>query len=109
MDAIARHAQDRPDAKALVHGERVVTWSELDRRANRVARLLQRRGVGVGDCIAVALRNSIEFFELIAGGARLGAIVMPVSYRNKRDEVEYLVDDAKAKVVIAEVDLAEEF
>ncbi|HEY2331486.1 MAG TPA: AMP-binding protein [Acidimicrobiales bacterium] len=109
MDAIAQHAKDRPDAKALVQGDRIRTWRELDRRANQTARALQRLGVGPGDCVAVALRNSIEFIELIGGAGRLGATVMPVSYRNKRDEVEYLIDDAKAAVIIAEPDNAEVF
>lgn len=109
MDPIAQHAQDRPDAKALVQGDRSVTWSQLDRRANQAARMLQRQGVVAGDRVAVALRNSIEFFELIGGAGRLGATVMPVSYRNKRDEVEYLVDDAKASVVVGEPDIAEAF
>ena len=41
--------------------------------------------------------------------ARLGATVMPVSFRYKRDEVEYQVDDAKAKVVVAEPANRDEF
>src|SRR5271154_3161338 len=102
MDPIAQHATDRPDAPALIHGERTLTWAELDRRANQAARALSRLGVDPGQVVAVALRNSIEFFELIGGAGRLGATVMPVSFRNMRDEVEYLVGDAKAAVVFGE-------
>jgi len=109
MDPIAQHAQARPDAKALVHREHTRTWSELDRRANQAARALRRLGVGPGDVIAVALRNSIEFFELIGAAGRVGATVMPVSFRNMRDEVEYLVGDAKAVVVFGEPENAEVF
>lgn len=104
-----RHAQERPDEPALIQDERVVAWRELDRRGNQAARALQRRGVAAGDRIAVALRNSIEFFELIVGAGRLGATVMPVSFRFKRDEVEYLIGDAKAGVVIAEPTIAAEY
>jgi long-chain acyl-CoA synthetase len=109
MDPIAQHAQDRPDATALIHRDRTRSWAELDRRANRAARALQRLGVGPGDVVAVALRNSIEFFELIGGAGRIGATVMPVSFRNMRDEVEYLVGDAKAVAVFAEPDNGEVF
>jgi long-chain acyl-CoA synthetase len=109
MDPIQRHAAERPDALALVQGDREVTWRELDARSNQVARALARLGVGADDRIAVALRNSVEFFELIGGAGRLGATVMPVSFRFKRDEVEYMVDDANAKVVVAEPENAEEF
>ena len=104
MDPIAQHAHDRPDALALIQGDRTRTWSELDRRANQAARVLQKSGVGPGDVVAVALRNSIEFFELIGGAGRIGATVMPVSFRNMRDEVEYLVEDARAVAVFGEPD-----
>jgi long-chain acyl-CoA synthetase len=109
MDPIQVHASERGDTPALIQGERIVTWRELDARSNQVARALARLGVGPGDRIAVGLRNSVEFFELIGGASRLGATVMPVSFRFKRDEVEYMVDDSKAKVVVAEPDNAQEF
>jgi long-chain acyl-CoA synthetase len=109
MDPVHLQAAQRPDTAALVHDDRALTWRELDARANQVARALAARGVHPGDRVAVALRNSIEFFELIAGAGRVGATVMPVSFRFKRDEVEYLVGDAKAVVVIAEPANAAEF
>src|SRR5262245_32667461 len=109
MDPIAQHASERPDAPAIVLGDRTITWQQLDRRANQVARALRRTGVEPGDRVAVSLRNSAEFFELIGGAGRLGATVMPVSFRYKRDEVEYQVSDAKAAVVVAEPDNADAF
>ncbi|HEX5586777.1 MAG TPA: AMP-binding protein [Acidimicrobiia bacterium] len=102
MDAIQQHASQRGDAAALIQDDRTVTWRELDARGNQVARALRRRGVGEGDRVAVGLRNSIEFFELVVGAGRIGATLMPVSFRFMRDEVEYMVDDAKATLVIAE-------
>ncbi|MBW8824746.1 MAG: AMP-binding protein [Acidobacteria bacterium] len=107
MDPVATHAEQRPDEPAVIQGDRQLTWRQLDERANRIARALRRRGVGPGDRVAVSLKNSIEFFELLAGAGRLGATVVPVSYRFKRDEVEYMVEDSVAKVVIAEPENAE--
>jgi long-chain acyl-CoA synthetase len=104
VDPIAQHAQVRPDAKALIHGEKTQTWAELDRRANQAARALQRFGVGPKSVIAVGFRNCCEFFELIGGAGRLGATVTPVSFRNMRDEVEYLVDDTHPVAIFAEPD-----
>src|SRR5271154_7203393 len=104
MDPIRQHAHDRPEATALLQGDRTRTWSGLDRRVNQVARALQRLGVGADDVVAVALRNSIEFLELIGGAGRIGATVMPVSFRNMRAEVDYLVGDARAAAVFAELD-----
>ena len=89
---------------ALILGDRIVSWRELDARGNQAARALAGQGVTAGDRVAVALRNSIEFYEIVVGAGRLGATVMPVSFRFLRDEVEYLVDDAHATLVIAEPD-----
>jgi long-chain acyl-CoA synthetase len=109
MDTLQAQAQANPDQAALIHGDRYVTWGHFDRRANQVARSLAGSGIGPGDRIAVGLRNSIEFFELIAGAGRLGATVLPLSFRLKRDEIEYMVGDTKAKLVIAEPANAAEF
>ena len=46
-------------------GEQTITWRELDRRSNQLARVLADRGLGVGDRLAVCLRNSLE--HLLAG------------------------------------------
>lgn len=104
MDPVALHASERPDDVALIAGERQVTWAELDRRGNQAARALRRRGVGPGDRVSVAFRNSIEYFDLMVGAGRLAAIVNPVSFRFMRDEVEYMVGDSQAKVVFGEPD-----
>ena len=109
MDPVREYARVRPDAAALIQGDRIVTWRMLDARGNQVARALQQRRVGAGDRVAVALRNSIEFFELLVGAGRIGATVLPVSFRFKRDEIEYMVSDSRAAVVVAEASNAAEF
>ncbi len=47
--------------------EQTISWNEIDRRSNQVARVLADRGLGVGDSLAVCLRNSID--HLLAGFA----------------------------------------
>ncbi len=109
MDPISQQSEASPSTPALIQSDRQLIWVELDRRANQVARALSGRGVQNGDRVAVALRNSIEFFELVAGAGRVGATVVPVSFRFKRDEIEYMVGDSKASVVIAEPANAAEY
>ncbi len=109
MDPLETFAHQRGDEAALIHDDRVVTWRAFDARANQVARALAARGVGPGDMVAVGLRNSIEFYELIAGAGRLAATVVPVSFRFKRDEIEYMVGDCGAKVVVAEPENGAEY
>ena len=104
---IAAHAQARPDAIAVVADDRRMTYAELDARANKAARAFMARGVQEGDRVAVALRNRPEFIEAATGAARLGAQVIPLSYRYKRAEVEAIASDSNARLIVAEADARE--
>lgn len=104
---IAANARARPDAPALVDGDRRFTYAQLDSRVNRAARAFRRLGVAPGERVAVALRNRAEFIEAAAAAGRLGANVIPLSWRYKRDEVLAIVSDAKARLVVAEADAGE--
>ena len=101
---VAAHALVNPDKLALVARNRRLSYAELDRRANQIARAFQRLGVVEGDRVCVALRNRVEFLESATAAARLGAIVIPLSWRFKAEEVRAIVDDAEARLVVAEAD-----
>jgi long-chain acyl-CoA synthetase len=104
---VAAHARARPDRPAIVAGERRISYAELDARANRAARAFRRLGVVPGDRVAVALRNRPEFLEAAVAAARLGAEVIPLSWRFKRDEVLAIVADGRPRLVVAEAEAGE--
>ena len=104
---IAAHARERPDALAIVAGNERITYAELDRRANQAARAFARRGVKEGDRVAVTFRNRPEFLIAANAAARIGAEVIPLSWRYKRDEVHVIVTDASSPLVVAEADAAD--
>jgi fatty-acyl-CoA synthase len=95
-DLIAKRAELSPDKVALeeVATGRAVTYAELDDRAARAAALMAARGVGEGDRIVLLCRNRIEFFELLFGCARLGAILVPLNWRMPPAELDALIADA---------------
>jgi long-chain acyl-CoA synthetase len=101
---IASHAAARPDAPAIIFGEERMSYAELDASSNQAARAFASRGVGEGDRVAVALRNRPEFLVAANGAARLGAHVIPLSWRYKRTEVEAIVADSNTKLIVAEAD-----
>jgi long-chain acyl-CoA synthetase len=101
---IAANAEARPDATAILFGDERTSYAELDRLVNQAARAFAKRGVGAGDRVAVALRNRPEFLIAANGAARLGAQVIPLSWRYKRAEVESIVTDSNAKLIVAEAD-----
>jgi non-ribosomal peptide synthetase component F len=73
-----------PDAIALVHEDRSLTYKDLDRRANQLAQYLLRQGVGVESLVGICVERSIEMLVgvlgvLKAGGAATGVLAGAVS------------------------------
>jgi acyl-CoA synthetase (AMP-forming)/AMP-acid ligase II len=72
-------AQLAPDKLALADSQRSVTWGELDRRINRLARALIARNVSPGDKVAVLGVNSVSYLEVMLATVRAGACTVPLS------------------------------
>ncbi|MBV9410982.1 MAG: AMP-binding protein [Acidimicrobiia bacterium] len=99
-------ASDNP---ALISGDRMETFSQLDDRSDRLAVVLEKRGASAGVPIAAVLPNSIEFFEVAMAAAKLDAPFLPINWHLKPDEISYIVADAGVSVVVDgsyEVDIA---
>jgi long-chain acyl-CoA synthetase len=94
------HGVERAEHPALIQDERVLSWSELYRRAGQVANGLAASGVGAQDRVAFLDKNGIEHFEVFFGAALLNAVCVDVNWRLAPPEVEYIVNDAEAKVLI---------
>ncbi|KUI07629.1 long-chain fatty acid--CoA ligase [Mycobacterium lehmannii] len=95
---------ERPDAVALIAGDRTTTFGDLHTRSSRVAQALRAAGVGFGDRVAFIEKNGIEFFEVACALSKLGAVVVPVNWRLAPPEMLHIIDDADAKVVIVGAD-----
>ncbi len=98
-DIIRVHGVERADNTALVLGDRHQSWGELLDRSSRVAQGLRAAGVGVQDRIAFLDKNGIEHFEVFFGAGMLNAVCVDVNWRLAAPEVEYIVNDAAAKVL----------
>jgi bile acid-coenzyme A ligase len=75
----------KPDDLALVFAaedgsEREISWRELDERSTQVARALAEMGLGLGDRLAIGLRNSPEHLFAAFGGWKLGSVVVPLRW-----------------------------
>lgn len=99
---LKQHAEVQPDAPAVSCGEARLTYAELHRRTNRIARGLQQMGVKQGDLVTLGLPNSVGFVEACYGIWKLGATPQPVSFRLPKGELEAIIELANTPVVIAE-------
>ena len=107
------HAASRPDHPAVImagSGKRL-TYGEMDKAANRFARLLRSRGLGHseggGDAFGVLLENRAEYYVLNWGSQRIGTMLVPVSTRLTGPEISYILRDSEAKVLITSTRFAE--
>lgn len=108
-DISANNARRYPQKRALVDGDRVHTWSQVDDRARRLASLLLHRGLSPGDRVAVIARNCIEWPEISFGLAKAGLIAVPVNIRLAPDEVAHILDDSGARAAIVHADQHDKF
>jgi len=99
-DMWERIAERFPDAPAQIHGERVISWADFDRRADGVAAALLDAGLQHQDKVAHYLYNCSEFLE--ASFAMFKAALVPVNtnYRYSIDELAYLWTDADVAAVV---------
>jgi acyl-CoA synthetase (AMP-forming)/AMP-acid ligase II len=93
-------AEQIPDAPALVHGDRHITWSEFDRRANGVAAALLDGGAVEQDKVAQYLYNAPAYIESMFASFKAGLVPINTNYRYQDDELVYLWDNADCVAVV---------
>lgn len=95
----ARLAPDR-EAWVDVNTGRRFSYQQFNERANRCAHVLAGLGVAKGDRVAVLAMNSIEFMETFFGLAKLGAVCVTLNWRLTPAELEFILKDAGATVLV---------
>ena len=106
-DALRRTALRLPTKSAIVCGATHWTYAEFDALVTRLAAGLARIGVGQGDKVAVLARNSHGFAALRFALARRGAVMVPINFMLKADEVAYILRHAGARTLATDSGLAE--
>jgi len=106
---IERQAALNPDAVAVICGERSLSYEELNKRANRLARSLNRLGVGAEDRVAISLERSLEMMIALLGVLKSGGAYVPLDPSYPRERVGYMLEDSRSKIVLTEQRLAASF
>ena len=87
------------DRVAIYHDGETITWGELDRQTNRLARAYEAIGVGQDDFVTIALPNGIEFFKSTIATWKVGATPQPVSAKLPKFERDQIVDVGNPKLI----------
>ncbi len=98
-------ARERPDKLALLFepsGHRL-TFQELERLANRAANALLALGLRKGDCVAFCIENSANLIAATLGAQRIGLYYVLVSTKLSRGDLDYILADSVAKLLVLSV------
>ena len=106
-DVLRRTALRVPAKTAVICGKTQWTYAEFDALVTRLAAGLARIGVLQGERVAVLARNSHGFAALRFALARLGAVLVPINFMLKAEEVAFILRHAGARTLATDSGLAE--
>jgi fatty-acyl-CoA synthase len=104
---LERAAQVYPNRIATVHGPIKRTWAETYGRCRQLAAAFQKRGIGLGDTVAVMLPNLTEMFEVHFGVPMAGAVLNTLNVRLDAEMIAFMLEHGEAKVLITDREFAE--
>jgi nonribosomal peptide synthetase CepB len=103
VELFRQQVERAPDAPAVMAGDRVWSYAELDRWSGRLARALTDRGVRRGDRVGVVLERSAEVPAAWLGVWKAGAAFVPVDPGYPADRVAFMLTDAEVTAVVCRV------
>ncbi|WP_342653063.1 non-ribosomal peptide synthase/polyketide synthase [Pseudomonas sp. F3-2] len=96
-----RLAQQHADREALRYGDQVLTYRQLDQRANQLAHYLRGQGVGRESLVGVAALRSIEMVVALYAVVKAGAAYVPLDPEYPRDRLRYMLEDAGSALLLS--------
>lgn len=99
-EILLKHKEERPEKIALVHKEREISFGELDIITNKLASGLMAKGIGKEKRIALICPNIPEFVISYFAVLKTGAVVIPVNFLFKGDELKHVLEHSEATSVI---------
>ncbi|WP_174811830.1 class I adenylate-forming enzyme family protein [Salinadaptatus halalkaliphilus] len=96
---VLRKAARAHGGETALVGEDAYTYSELNRRVNRLATALQSRGIDYGDRLAIVSENRTEYAEILYAGAKTGTLVATQNWRLEEAELRHCLGVADPDVV----------
>ena len=105
----SHHARTNPDkiAYRMAGSGQTITYRELDARSNQGAQLFRALGLGSGDHIALLMENRLELMVLCWAAQRSGLYYTPISRYLTQHEIDYIVSDCGARLVVTSPSCAE--
>lgn len=92
--------------EAVRFRDQALSYEQLDERSSRIASGLVQAGLEKGDRIGILLYNRLEWVELFFAVAKAGAVMVPINYLLRPQEIQYILEDCGATWLVSEDSLA---
>ncbi|HEV7673863.1 MAG TPA: amino acid adenylation domain-containing protein, partial [Candidatus Angelobacter sp.] len=100
-----RHVRLKPDAPAIIHGSRTLTFIELNERANQLANFLRSKGVGTETQVALCLNRDPDMMVAVLGVLKAGAAYVPLDITHPEERLRYTLENSQAKLLLTKAPL----
>jgi amino acid adenylation domain-containing protein len=92
--------EKRPDKTAVVFADKQLTYSELNEKANQLARVLRENGVGPDGIVAIMMERSVEMIVGIMGVLKAGGAYLPIDPEYPEDRIKYMLENSGTGVLL---------
>jgi aspartate racemase len=99
---VSDRAEQTPDSIAVAHGERQLSFRELDERANQLANHLRQKGIAKDIPVGICLRRSLELTVALLGVMKAGGACLPLDPDYPSERLAYMLEDSQAPVLLTQ-------
>lgn len=102
---VAMQAAATPDAMALVAGDQMLSYGELNQRANQLAHYLQEQGVQTNTLVGLCVERSLDMIVGLLGILKAGGTYLPLDPTYPQERLTFMLEDAQVAVLVTRQDL----
>ncbi len=95
-------AERTPDKTAVVYMKDMLTYKELNEKANIIARVLRNKGIKQNEIVGIMIEGGTEMLVGILGILKAGAAYLPIDPKYPTDRIEYMIEDSKTKILLTD-------
>lgn len=92
--------RDTPNERAIVWGEQTISYHDLNKRANQLARVLRIKGVQAESIVGIVMDRSIEMFVSVLAVVKAGGAYVPIDPQYPNERIHYMLEDSDAMIVL---------
>ena len=100
VDLFEEQAEKTSEHIAVVCGDEKLTYSELNKKVNRIAHGLRKAGIRNDDLVAVVTDKSVDMIVMLFGIIKSGAAYVPIDTAYPEDRIRYILDDCQPKAIL---------